>query len=57
MNDNVQTRGFVSRLSSFTGQPFSTQMDLTGWFLFVGLLFVAAFIWTRVLNVITEHVR
>jgi hypothetical protein len=54
--DAVQTRGFVSRLSSFTGQPFSSQMDLTGWVLFLGLIIVVAFLWTRVLKIIVEHV-
>ncbi len=58
MNDsNNNERGFVSRLSNFAAQPFSSQMDLWGWALFMGLVIVLAFAWTRVLNIIVEHVK
>lgn len=42
--------GVVSSLKAWAKQPFSENMDLTGWFLITGLVIIAAFIWTRVLN-------
>ncbi len=54
---DTNERGIVSRLSNFAAQPFSSQMDIWGWFLFLGLLTVFAFAWTRILNIIVTHVR
>lgn len=57
MDTTNDQRGFVSRLSNFSAQPFSSQMDLWDWVLFTGLVIVMVFAWTRVLNVIVSHVR
>lgn len=46
--------GTVSRLSGWAAQPFSSQMNLWGWFLFTGLIIVIAILWTRVLRHIIE---
>lgn len=57
MDTTNDKRGFVSRLSNFAAQPFSSGMDLQDWVLFTGLLIVLVFAWTRVLNIIVSHVR
>ncbi len=56
MNQTFSERGYVSRLSNWSAQPFNSQMDLWGWVLFTGLIIIVAFAWTRILNIIVEHV-
>jgi hypothetical protein len=46
MNGN----GYVSRLGNWAHQPFTSQMNLGGWFLFTGLILILAWFWTRVLR-------
>lgn len=46
----MQQTGVISSLKAWAAQPFTESMDLTGWFLFTGLILIVAFFWTRVLN-------
>lgn len=46
--------GFVTRMRKWAEQPFSQQMDLMNWVLFVGLVVTVAFLWCKVLNSIEE---
>jgi len=46
--------GVFSRIAAWAQQPFKSEMDLGGWVLFVGLIIILAFAWTRVLNHIVE---
>lgn len=39
---------------NFLFQPFTTAASRTNWFLFVGLVLIAAFLWTRILRTIEE---
>lgn len=55
MATDAQNRGLVSRLGAFVAHPFSQQMDLISWMLFVSLVVIVAFGWTRVLKHITEE--
>lgn len=46
--------GFITAMKNWAKQPFSSQMDLWGWILFVGLLLVIAAMWGKVLNHVVE---
>lgn len=50
MNGN----GVISRIGNWAAQPFATDMGLGSWFLFVGLVLIIAYFWTRVLRHIVE---
>jgi len=41
---------FLERIQNLYTRPFREEMDLLQWFLFIGLIMVAAFLWSRVLN-------
>lgn len=41
---------FISRLEAIYTRPFREDMDLVQWVLFVGLILVAAFLWSRVID-------
>lgn len=45
----------LDRVKNWLAQPFTTQMDAWGWSLFVLFIMVIAFLWTRVLKIITEE--
>ncbi len=49
-----QSGGLMSRIGAWSMQPFSSNMDLVNWVLFVGLLMVAAWFWSQLVNKITE---
>jgi hypothetical protein len=40
--------------ANFWKQPFNSQGSAGNWFLFIGLLLVIIFAWTRILKFITE---
>lgn len=46
--------GYVSRITSFFAQPFSSSMNFGGWFLFTGLIIILAVLWTKVLRHVVE---
>lgn len=46
--------GVISSLTAWAKQPFTTQMDVTGWALFTGLILVLIGLWSRVLKHIVE---
>lgn len=41
-------------LSSWLTQPFSSSMDAFQWLMFLGLVIIGAFFWTRVLKHISD---
>lgn len=43
----------LDRVKNWLAQPFSENMDAYGWALFVLFLMVVAFLWTRVLKLVT----
>lgn len=49
-----ETCTLFARSQSFLMQPFTTAASKTNWVLFVGLILIAAFLWTRVLRTIEE---
>jgi len=51
MND--QSTGLVPNVVNWFAHPFRTQGSALNWVLFVGLLVVAAWFWTRVLDKVT----
>ena len=40
----------IDGLKNWATTPFSTQMDLTRWFLFTGLIIVVVILWTLILR-------
>lgn len=44
------TATVLTSLKSWAAQPFSTQMSLKGWALFVGLMIVLVILWIMVLR-------
>jgi hypothetical protein len=44
----------VAATRKWIEQPFTTQMDLTHWFLIVGVVLVSAILWNRILAHIGE---
>ena len=42
----------ANRVKSWATKPYDDNMTVTGWFLFVGLLAVLTFLWTRILRAI-----
>jgi uncharacterized membrane protein len=46
-----------SDYKSFYSKPFSSDMDVTGWFLFIGLMIVLLFAWGIILGEFARLVR
>jgi hypothetical protein len=42
-------QNLVDATHKWIQQPFATTMDLTHWFLIVGVIVISAFLWSRVL--------
>ena len=49
MDDNNSSCGFCAAVEKWFALPFNSQGDIVSWFLFVGLIFIAIFFWTRIL--------
>jgi hypothetical protein len=47
--------GTMPRLMAWAQHPFSSDMSAIDWALFMGLILVAVFLWTRVLSFITKE--
>lgn len=45
-----------SSIQGWIKQPFNSQGDLVSWALFVGLMLILVFMWTRVLSHITADI-
>lgn len=50
MNPASATSDIVSTLQNWASKPFSEDMDLTHWALFVGLVACLSLLWKLVLN-------
>ena len=46
--------GFISSLTAWAKQPFTSSMDIVHWALFTGLVLVLVVAWTRVLNHVVD---
>jgi hypothetical protein len=46
--------GLMTRVSRFIMAPITSTASDTSWFLFVGLILIAVFLWTRILRDIRE---
>lgn len=54
MPNNNNNGGFVSNTISWFQHPFQTQGSALNWWLFVGLILIAAWMWTRILDKINQ---
>lgn len=45
----------ASRIIAWAKKPYSDDMSLSGWFLFLGLLAVLTYLWTRILRAIADN--
>lgn len=43
----------LENVKGWASHPFTTQMNLTGWFLFTGLVLVLVILWNLILKEIT----
>lgn len=50
-------QNFWSDYKAFYAKPFTSDMNVTGWFLFVGLMLVILFAWGIVLGEFARLVR
>jgi hypothetical protein len=48
--------GITGRISSFLAQPFKANGTVLDWFLFLGVVIVAAFLWSRIISEIAKGV-
>jgi hypothetical protein len=46
--------GILSKITDYAAHPFKADMDLLNWFLFVGLILVFVFLWSRVVRAAAE---
>lgn len=49
--------GLLTRLGSWLKRPYSDDMSAAGWFAFLGLIAVLAYLWSRVLRAIAAGVN
>lgn len=56
MND-TQNGGVISRFSAWLRRPFSGDMDAVHWFLFLGLILIAVFLWSRIMHYINKGIE
>lgn len=56
MNDNSNP-GLMTRIGGWLKLPFATNMDAEHWFLFLGLILVLLFLWSRIMHYIEEGVK
>ena len=45
---------FFSRFNEWLKRPYSSEMTVLDWFLFVGLLAVTIFIWTKLIRKVVD---
>lgn len=57
MADDPHNGGVISRMSAWLRRPFSGDMDATHWFLFLGLILVIVFLWSRILHYINKGIE
>lgn len=43
---------FTALIGTWLKKPYDDSMTVTGWFLFIGMLAVLTFLWTRILRAI-----
>lgn len=43
------------RVKQWVKKPYSDEMSVTGWFMFLGLLAVLTYLWTRILRAIAVN--
>lgn len=49
--------GLLGRVGQFLTSPATSMASNTSWFLLIGLVLIAAYLWTRILNVMGESYR
>lgn len=48
--DDTQNVGLISRVNNWMAHPFNAQGTVLDWFLFLGVICIAAFLWSRVIR-------
>lgn len=46
--------GLVTNVKNWLKKPFDSKMSAIDWFLWLGLIIIAAHLWTRVLSAVKE---
>lgn len=55
--DDTQNGGLVTRISAWLKRPFTDDMDVFHWFLFLGMSLVLTFLWTRIIFYINKGIE
>ncbi len=55
--DNTSSGGLMTRFTAWVKKPFSGDMDALHWFLFLGLVLVAVFLWSRIMFYVKKGVE
>lgn len=53
----MQSNSLIERAKDWLKKPYSDDMSVAGWFAFLALLSILAFLWSRVLRVIAASVQ
>jgi len=48
----VENKGITGRIAEWAKSPYRDEMSVGGWFLFIGMLAVLTFLWSRILRAI-----
>lgn len=52
----MEVQSLPQRLAAWLKKPYSDDMSVAGWFAFVALLSILAFLWSRVLLLISKSI-
>jgi hypothetical protein len=55
--DSTPSGGLATRFTAWVKKPFSGDMDALHWFLFLGLVLVAVFLWSRIMFYVKKGVE
>lgn len=55
--DDTKSGGTIERFAAWMRRPFSGDMDAVHWFLFLGLILIAVFLWSRIMHYVNKGIE
>lgn len=52
----MEQRSATQRVKAWLAKPYSDDMSVAGWFAFLALLSILAFLWSRVLSLVAKSI-
>lgn len=52
----MNSNGLISRMNNWLAHPFNAQGNVWDWFLFLGVIVVAVYLWNNILGELAEGV-